>query len=818
MSSIIPKQPNNPGQRGQIIQAWTAMVAIPLVLFLLYKLFGLRTIYGSIGAHFFFNNDFYNFVFPKLSIIKKVILSGQLPLWNPFDGFGMPLFAGGAKPIFELVTLLFQPVVGAVVLVASLHIFLALSFFYLFARETGRSSRAALLGAVVWTFNGYYTWHLYDLAILGINLWLPLFLFCYLRFSRGNKPQVWFLLSTLAFASQALYGRPTDSMYALGLVFCFCLYDSLMNCKGKKYGYWLRKFGWTFSFLGGMFFIGSLLGAFYILPFSQNLLNSDRFDQFLNQASNYNSFSSFLEFFLPNLLTRIKGSINLQWGYVFAYSHFFFGLVALPFLVLSWKSKETRIKLFFICSMLFPLLFIFPFGLFDLLRRLPFHAGANIPFRLIPILMLGVSFLTSLGYDVVFSGFGKELNQNNLLKKKWIKRAFLTGPVLVCGSLLVGLIWVNSLLIGSTWLDSLLLGLTRLNPLRDLFIIVLISFISVMFVYGAAQGRFHQSLVFWGLLGSLLVTLFISNQMDRSDGGPLEMKRRFFEYEPQQKVVEYLQNQKTGPLFRVFSPEGFRITFWERYSLQSIFSYGAIRNARARHFRSHLTKIFYRETNRSNNSWSGKKHNSQTWLDLANIRYLVLTDEYPRPQGRYPLVFHDTTTNVSVYENTKCLPRAYLVSGFNVIENDSEILEFISMKAQENPEWFKNNVILSEDPGDGFYPGDTSQAHVFSVDYGFNLVEMEVSNPEPALLVFLDNFDKGWHVSIDGRDSRIIRANYIFRAVPLPQGKHKVSFKYLPHSLIVGCMVSAITLVTILVLLVLSILRGRHGRVTSQIG
>ena len=818
MSSIIPKQTKNPGQRGQIVQAWTAMAAIPLAFLLLYKLFGLKSVYGSIGTHFFFNNDFYNYTFPKLSLIRKMLLSGQLPLWNPFDGFGMPLFAGGAKPIFELAILLFQPVVDAVVLVASIHIFLALSFFYLFARETGRSSRAALLGAVVWTFNGYHTWYMYDLAILGINLWLPFFLFCYLRFSRGNKPQVWFLLSTLAFASQAIYGRPTDSMYALGLVFCFCLYDSLLNCKGKKYMYWPKELGWNLSFFGGMFFIGALLGAFYILPYIQNLLNSDRFDQYLKQATCYWSFSSFLEFFLPNLLTRIKGSINLHWGYEFAYSYFFFGLVALPFLILSWKSKKTRLKLFFIWAVLFPLLFIFPFGLFDLFRRLPFHGGATASFRLIPILMLGVSFLTSLGYDVVFSGFGKELNQNNLIKKKWVKRAFLTGPVLVCGVLLVGLIWVNSLLVGSTWFNSLLLGLTRLNPLRDLFIIVLISFISIVFVYSAAQGRFHQGLAFWGLLGSLLVTLFISNQMNRSDGCPREMIRGFFEQEPQQKVVKYLQAKKTDSLFRVFSPNEFRIMFWERHSLQSIFSYGAMSNARATHFRSHLTKNFYRETKLSNNSWSGKKHNSQAWLDLANIRYLVLTDEYPRPQGRYPLVFHDTTTNVSVYENTRCLPRAYLVSGFRVIEDDSAILEFISMKAQENPEWFKNNVILSEDPGDGFYPGDTSQAHVFSVHYGFNLVEMEVSNPEPAFLVFLDNFDKGWHVSIDGRKGRIIRANYIFRAVPLPQGKHKVCFKYLPHSLIVGCMISAITLVTILALLVLSILRGRHGRMTSQIG
>ncbi|MBH0204076.1 MAG: YfhO family protein [Nitrospira sp.] len=61
---------------------------------------------------------------------------------------------------------------------------------------------------------------------------------------------------------------------------------------------------------------------------------------------------------------------------------------------------------------------------------------------------------------------------------------------------------------------------------------------------------------------------------------------------------------------------------------------------------------------------------------------------------------------------------------------------------------------------------------------------------EPGILVLTDAFYPGWKVRVDGEEQKILRANYLFRAVALPAGNHKVEFIYDPASFKVGLMIS----------------------------
>jgi uncharacterized membrane protein YfhO len=40
--------------------------------------------------------------------------------------------------------------------------------------------------------------------------------------------------------------------------------------------------------------------------------------------------------------------------------------------------------------------------------------------------------------------------------------------------------------------------------------------------------------------------------------------------------------------------------------------------------------------------------------------------------------------------------------------------------------------------------------------------------------------DKGWHITIDGAPSELMRANYILRAVNVPAGQHEIVMEFKP--------------------------------------
>jgi hypothetical protein len=73
-------------------------------------------------------------------------------------------------------------------------------------------------------------------------------------------------------------------------------------------------------------------------------------------------------------------------------------------------------------------------------------------------------------------------------------------------------------------------------------------------------------------------------------------------------------------------------------------------------------------------------------------------------------------------------------------------------------------------------------------------VRIGVETDHPGFLVLADSYAPGWRVRVDGREAPLLRGNFLFRAVALDQGKHRVAMIYRPNSLILGAALSAIGL------------------------
>jgi len=77
--------------------------------------------------------------------------------------------------------------------------------------------------------------------------------------------------------------------------------------------------------------------------------------------------------------------------------------------------------------------------------------------------------------------------------------------------------------------------------------------------------------------------------------------------------------------------------------------------------------------------------------------------------------------------------------------------------------------------------------------YRNSQVEIDAQLSAPGILVLTDAFYPGWKVRVDGKEQKILRANYLFRGVELPTGNHKVEFIYDPQSFRVGLIISLCT-------------------------
>lgn len=83
--------------------------------------------------------------------------------------------------------------------------------------------------------------------------------------------------------------------------------------------------------------------------------------------------------------------------------------------------------------------------------------------------------------------------------------------------------------------------------------------------------------------------------------------------------------------------------------------------------------------------------------------------------------------------------------------------------------------------------GFDSLATIFLLDFKPPYLKYQSESAVNGLVVFSEiYYPKGWHAFIDGKEVPVLRANYVLRALEIPQGKHTIEFKFEPKPYVVG--------------------------------
>jgi hypothetical protein len=154
------------------------------------------------------------------------------------------------------------------------------------------------------------------------------------------------------------------------------------------------------------------------------------------------------------------------------------------------------------------------------------------------------------------------------------------------------------------------------------------------------------------------------------------------------------------------------------------------------------------------------------------------------PDGRLRRVH---SGDVKIYELANTLGRVFVSGRARVIREDTAAIAALAQWSFDP----RQEVILSDgDPLEG--PVNVGQAQIVSDEAESVVVEAQLD--APGYLVLSDANYAGWRATVDGRPAPLLTANFLFRAVALPAGKHTVRFAYTSAMVRRGMAVSAVGL------------------------
>lgn len=87
-----------------------------------------------------------------------------------------------------------------------------------------------------------------------------------------------------------------------------------------------------------------------------------------------------------------------------------------------------------------------------------------------------------------------------------------------------------------------------------------------------------------------------------------------------------------------------------------------------------------------------------------------------------------------------------------------------------------------------------STATISLTDHNPNHLKYESQSQENVFAVFSEiYYPKGWVVTIDGKETEMLRADYVLRALPVPAGKHSIEFNFRPRAYVVGNKITTVS-------------------------
>jgi hypothetical protein len=763
----------------------------------------------------FYFRDVSFFHYPLKKLVTEAYASGEWPLWNPYIQLGQPLLANPNTLALYPTQILFQilPFQFAFEMHFVLHCMLGgIATFYL-ARNLEFCRSSAFLAAVIYNFSGVTLSFVNLFNILPVVTFLPLLTLTLIKLLQGVTV-IRLLLASVVFGTFGLLLEPLSCLaIALFLLFFLAAYF----CFSEKVK--LRApaaLGW----IALVTVSGILLAAIQILPTLELIQSSGRrggldfqtvsgwslhpinllqlifprvFGDFFRLTRNGSWAAAFFENREPYLLSCYLGAFSL--------------LLALFGLLLSerrWMSRTLALV-----ALLALLLASGKYGPVyeQLFKMCPLFRYGRYPVKYLLTFNFSLALLAGYGMHRILAL--REAGQ----WRHYLRRAWVVGCLAFLGVAL-----------GMSVAAERRLGVQRsgdpdagfpvsyqgkaLEVPRPTIVAALQSLqlqlgALAVFLTLSWVGKVRTSIVTASAVMLLLFDFGIHDYWIN----PL-IHSELYEAAP---AATYLQERaRTSAPFRIYklANEGLQedpLTLGESNSIVWNYFYRKLTLTQFLSAKEHVSFAVFQPVDRLETIPS-----QQIYLELAsvktqeeklrflaglNVGYVLATQTVESP-----LLALDSTFPVNspeplrVYRLSNPLPRVFLTDSQGPADRQLSFQDQLSVEGRAG------------------HPENLSVERAEVVSYHPNQVDIETESARNRLLVLLDSYYPGWKATVDGAAVPVVAANFVYRAIELPQGRHRVAFRYASPPFTRGAWISGSSvLVWVVVCVALRFRRSMHA-------
>lgn len=708
--------------------------------------------------------DVVSFTYPMQTLAIELIKKATPPLWNPYILAGTPLLANFQSAPFSPTNIVyfFFDTLSAWSLQIILQHVLAGLFTFILLRHWKVSSWGSLFGATIFAFGGFnLIWSQWNGHALSASF-IPLVLFFVDKYLLTKKT-VFGVGISFSFALMFLSGYPQVAVYLAIAIFL------LWIIRVRETGFRVKE-----TLLLGLFFaIGIGLSLFQLLPGAELLSLSQREIEGHPFEWAFLPFEKIITFIAPDYFGN--HATQNYWGpQDYTSNTGFVSAIGLTLALLSLAlvRKKAEVK-FGVLLLVFSLLFSFatPLSIF-FWKTGTFGLNAASAHRALVLFNLAVAILVGFGIDTLDS-------IRITPKSKWKIRPFVLAGLPFAIILAYA---AYALFLGDTQIKGFD---ARTVALRNLILPTLSYLMGIVIIFsGLVFKKRFLGLRLSALCFLVMVELFYFGWKFT----PFSPRSIVF---PTTPVLDFLMAQEKP--VRVTGSKVIPINMKMPYRLEALEGYDAV-------YPLSIAKFLAAQGGLVGTTPLGRyatvDNDTSHLLDLTNTKYYLAlkVDERgkPSPEGevperfkeeRFQKVFEDKST--VVFESKSALPRAFMVYEWEDNLAEEEILRKLLNKNFP----FDGKILSSEDLPE-FPRNKAYGSHVSYETYAGNESRISVQTDSFGMLFISDTFYPGWKAEVDGIETKIYKANFAFRAIPVSEGKHEVRMIYRPNSFYNGLKVS----------------------------